>query len=146
LPKPKQIINLHKHPETMADPTLLAEVQAMVDMGIPATEAFAGILENRRIQAGITNANSNFLFVQHKISQTISSTFSIPIRSLHRFRLLFFHHLNSIRRRRYVWIFLCIFFFTSLTPPDMFLSSHNQCLLIMWDAISSLPELQILRS
>ena len=44
----------------MADPTLLAEVQAMVDIGVPAAEALAGIVENRRIQAGISNADSNF--------------------------------------------------------------------------------------
>ena len=53
----------------MADPTLIAEVGAMVALGVPASEALAGILENRRIQAGI--ADSNFLFAKHKISKRL---------------------------------------------------------------------------
>jgi hypothetical protein len=70
----------------MADPTLIAEINAMVELGIPPNDALAGIIENRRIQEGISIAVSNFCFGLQ--SPNNSSTPSFPILSLTFFRQL----------------------------------------------------------
>ena len=57
-------------------------------------------------EAGLS-AQSNFPFCSYTILTTIHRLSPFPFRSLHPFRLPFFHHSNSTRRRRtrhrYVW-------------------------------------------